>query len=235
MAMGMIYYGAPRRLITELHNAFKVETFVETGTFRGQTTEWASGIFSKVYSVEAQPEIYAQTTARLSARTNITIRNTDTRSFLRELVPTLKGPAVFWLDAHWCGSAETHGSQDECPLTDELRFIGESPLAHFVFVDDARLFLSPPGAPHNYEIWPSIRELMSGPLLSDRRYFTVIRDDILMAVPSDHRRWLIEYVRAEDAARQSDELFEQGIRTARVGLKQAFWGARRKLRKLIRT
>jgi hypothetical protein len=71
-------------------------------------------------------------------------------------------PAVLWLDAHWC-CGETFGKAAECPLLEELRLIGDAGTATgrdvFVFVDDARMFLMPPKAPHDAAHWPGLAEV----------------------------------------------------------------------------
>jgi hypothetical protein len=231
--MGNVSFGAPRALVTRLQAQFDLEAFVETGTFRGDTTVWAAGVFPRVHTVEAQPEIFRQTALRLAAFPNVQPRNTDTRTFLHELIPQLTRPALFWLDAHWCGSPQTHGAADECPLMGELREIAASPISHFVLVDDARLFLAPPAAPHDPSAWPSLRELMQGPCFGESRYYSLVRNDNFIAVPAAQRAWLIDDTRAEDLERQTDGLLTDGLTMTRTGLQKTWWGARRTLKRML--
>jgi hypothetical protein len=141
---------------------------------------------------------------------------------------------VFWLDAHWCGSTETHGATDECPILQELAIIAASPHAHFIFIDDARLFLSPPAAPHDYRAWPTIRDLMHAPCACEERYHTVIADDIIMTVPTEAGEWLVEYIRGLAFERQHTRLLEEGAVLATRGVRSMYWGLRQKAAKNLR-
>jgi hypothetical protein len=226
--MGVVHHGAPTRFIEELHRRFAPEAFVETGTFRGDTTEWASRVFAKVHSVEAHEGIYREAAVRLKGLPNVHAEHADTRSFLTRVVPSLKGPAVFWLDAHWCASGTTYGASDECPVLDELAIIAQSPIDHFILIDDARLFLSPPGAPHDARAWPTIRDLMRAPAIRDDRYFTLVADDVVITVPVSARDWLVEYCRDEERRRES-RMLELGADLAAKGLRQMYFGLKKRV------
>ena len=113
----------------------------------------------------------------------------DSREGLRRIVPQLDGPALFWLDAHWCGTDETMtaGAEDQCPLIDELSIINASPYEHVILVDDARFFLAPPPPPNELRMWPdaaaTIEALKAG---RTDRYVGVI-DDVFIRVPMSMR------------------------------------------------
>jgi len=231
--MGAVYAGAPRELMAALAREFHVQTFVETGTFRGETTAWAAGLFPEVFSVEAQAELFRDTSEKLHRLTNVVLRNSDTRTFLSELVPALAGPALFWLDAHWCGSEWTHGAADECPLLRELEIIARSPHAHYVLIDDARLFLAPPGPPHDSHAWPTLREVMSSPVIANPQSYTVVFDDVIATVPLAARDWLAAYLLGEVHRRNNDQLLESGVKLSLQGLRQVGSGLRRRVRKLL--
>ncbi len=59
--MGSVFPGVPPLLARAIRETFAVRTFVETGTFRGDTARWATGVFDEVFSVEASTAIYLQT------------------------------------------------------------------------------------------------------------------------------------------------------------------------------
>ena len=44
---------------------------------------------------------------------------------LRKILPTVRRPMLYWLDAHWTGEQGTAGEDEQCPLLDELRTINE--------------------------------------------------------------------------------------------------------------
>jgi hypothetical protein len=66
---------------------------------------------------------------------------------------------MFWLNGHWSGG-QTYGENDECPLIEEIGEINMSTDTHFLFIDAARLFTSPPPLPHHIERWPSIDKVI---------------------------------------------------------------------------
>ena len=156
--MGCVRFGIPREQVIWLKDHFHLHSFVETGTNQAETSLWASNHFDRVVTIEAHEPLYRSAVERHSHVGNIEFVLGDSRDCLKSLLPTLTVPALFWLDAHWCGS-ETHGRSHECPVIDELRMINESSVDHFILIDDARLFLAPPPAPHNADHWPSIREI----------------------------------------------------------------------------
>jgi hypothetical protein len=106
----------------------------------------------------------------------------DSRTILKSILPKLDKPAIFWLDGHWCGG-ETYGFQDQCPLIEEIRIINKSKHAHFLFIDDARLFLSPPPLPNKIDQWPNIKEVMNCMTSGVHNYFITVFDDVLIATP----------------------------------------------------
>ena len=56
-------------------------------------------------------------------------------------------PALFWLDAHWCGSADTAGEGAVSPLSGELASIGSLHPQSVILIDDARAYLCAPPPP----------------------------------------------------------------------------------------
>jgi hypothetical protein len=167
--------GPPWELIGLARDGFGARTFIETGTHEGDTAERAAESFPTVHTIEASPEFHQRAAARLAAHGNVRAQLGDTRTVLAAVLAELGekkdagrgaetgGPAVLWLDAHWC-CGETFGQAAECPLLDELRLVGEASREtgrdFFVFVDDARMFLMPPKAPHDAAHWPGLAEVV---------------------------------------------------------------------------
>ena len=231
--MGLVSHGAPRDLILALRNQFALKVFVETGTFRGETAEWASLEFEKVYSVEANLQIYDSTRAKLGGIPNLTLAHGESPTFLHALLGELVAPMVVWLDAHWCASAETFGQENECPLLAELDALSESKCENFVLIDDARLFLAPPPAPHDYTKWPSLEEVMQSTFVARRRPHFVVVDDVILMAPLHARSWIADYLRAAET-RRGEQMLSSGANMAAAGIKRIYWGARRKARDLFR-
>jgi hypothetical protein len=179
--MGIVRMGVPEDIALFVIDKFKVGTFVETGTFQGDTAVWASKHFKNVKTVEFSEEIYKNTKATHGAIPNIEFIFGDSRSELKKLSATLKDPALFWLDAHWCG-VNSYGKEDQCPLIDELSLLIGSGVPHFILIDDARLFEAPPPLPNSVKYYPDLAEIITELHRNNERY-TCIFEDAILSVP----------------------------------------------------
>jgi hypothetical protein len=184
--VGAIDFGIPRSFATLLKSKLGLANFVETGTFKGDTAAWAAAEFARVWTIEADPALAQAARTRFADRPGVTVIAGDSASALEALVPTLPGPALFWLDAHWCGTdpTETAGATDQCPLLKELAAIARSPYEHAILVDDARYFLAPPPSPNRPEQWPDAAATLAA-LIDGRadRYAGVV-DDVFFRAPA---------------------------------------------------
>jgi hypothetical protein len=197
--------GPPAPLVLALKQECGIEQFVETGTYRGDTTAWAADNFSRVATVELAAAFHAHAVERFAARSNVAVLHGDSPTVLRQLVPSMTTPTIFWLDAHWCGADSA--AQSECPVLGEIDVIDSSPLPHIVLVDDARLFCAPPPRPHRAELWPDLATLVARLHRGGSRYVAQF-DDIFVAVPIERRTFLVGWLqdlatrrRAESAKR----------------------------------
>ncbi|MDP7151624.1 MAG: hypothetical protein QGI08_05535 [Paracoccaceae bacterium] len=128
--------------------------WVETGTFRGTTTEFLAANYKFVYSIEPEPSLFAKA-QRKFANANVELINDVSENALKDLLPRLNGDVNFWLDGHYSAGVTFKG-QKECPVEDELMAI-ETNLANFekvvVLIDDVRCFYP---AEENDGSYPSI-------------------------------------------------------------------------------
>jgi len=67
-------------------------------------------------------------------------------------------------------------------VLDEIDIINQFRNDSFIFIDDARLFLSPPPQPHRADQWPDITAVLSALNAGESRYIVVI-EDVIIAVP----------------------------------------------------
>lgn len=120
------------------------KVFVETGTARGEGLQVAldSGKFQKLYSIEANAQVFEAACTRFAAHANVEILYGDGAQVLPQLLGIIKEPAVFWLDSHWStGEAPLQEGFNPCPVLAELRAIGEHPIGeHVILIDDVRYF-----------------------------------------------------------------------------------------------
>ncbi len=98
--MGSIHLSPLADLARELARAAGLRDFVETGTYVGQALPWASRTFERVWTVELNPRFQAQAKANNAGLKNVAFLLGDSTSELPKIMNELKGPALFWLDAH---------------------------------------------------------------------------------------------------------------------------------------
>lgn len=182
--------GPPETLVLAIRERLRIQNFVETGTYRGDTAAWASRHFPHVFTIELSPVFYAEAQTRFHVQPNVRVLNGDSSTMTREVLNGLAQPALFWLDAHWSG-LDTAGREIECPVMAEIALINNSPLAHVVLIDDARLFCSPPPPPHRADLWPDLASMMAALSQEGRRY-VVLTEDVFIAVPCSEQGWLMK-------------------------------------------
>lgn len=188
--MGIISFSIPQPLVNALVANVNVPNFVETGTFKGDTSVWASNNFDKVYTIEISPELSDEASKRPDARPNIKFIVGDSKTEMPKLMKELVGPALFWLDGHWCMNAG--GKDHEYPLLEELSAITQKQDS-IILIDDARCFLGPLPPPHRAEDWPLIDEVFAFIKLNFPGHTTTIIDDVIVSVPPEIKQNLENY------------------------------------------
>ncbi|ADE40199.1 O-methyltransferase [Candidatus Puniceispirillum marinum] len=129
-----------RRLLMRhaIHNA----TFVETGTFLGNTTVFLASFSAKTYTIEPEEKLYEMARQRFANSPKIDALKGTSEERFPELLPLLSGDINFWLDGHYSGGITFKGDS-ECPVASELEQI-EKNLVRFdkvsVLIDDVRCF-----------------------------------------------------------------------------------------------
>ena len=192
--MGIIRMGIPEEVTLFLKENFKSDVFIETGTYYGNTTLWASKHFKNVHTIEFSKEIYDITSKKYAYINNINFHFGDTRALLPEILNGLDQDSkiILWLDAHW-SSGETYGEHDNCPLIKELEILIQSKHDMCILIDDARLFLAPPPLPNNYKQYPGIQDIAK---LYDDDTFITVYEDVIIVVPSSLKPLFQEYLQS---------------------------------------
>ena len=191
--MGIKQMGPPLSFMVTLQQKFNIKYFVETKTFKGNTAFWASKHFETVFTIENSEKIYKRTKSKFLGVENISFLFGNSRNKLVDVIDQVSDSAIIWLDSHWSGG-ETYGANDQCPLLEELEIINNSHLRHFIFIDDARLFESPPPPPHDLKYWPDLVSVINK-LQSIPDSFVVILEDVIICVPNFSRDELVKYCR----------------------------------------
>ena len=206
--MGAIRFGVPKELVLWLREAFQISDFVETGTNRAETAVWASAHFERVFTIEADGALHERAVETFGHHKNIRFLRGDSRAHIQSVLTSLTEPAIFWLDAHWCGE-DTFGKAEECPVVGELELLNTSEVDHLVLIDDARLFLAPPPAPHEASHWPDIATICGLLAPRARSRYVVVHDDVVVAVPDAAKPLLREFLRREPTRVQAPDMTVQ--------------------------
>ena len=240
--MGIVRMGPPTELVLQLKHEYGLSTFIETGTYYGNTAVWAASHFDNVITIEYSKAIYDQAVARHGGIDNINFIFGDSRSVLKTIVPQLTATVVFWLDSHWCGK-QAYGENDQCPLLEEIDEINKSTITHFALIDDARLFTSPPPLPNRLEQWPSIDEVVQALQSREDKYYIVIFEDVIIAVPQYAEETVANYCQkantkawkeyGEHLERAKESEIKQGYRLIGQGIKLVGRGMRTQLRRMV--
>jgi len=114
--------------LTYLKKTYDINTAIETGTFKGNTTVFLSLLFDDVYTIEIVESTYKTTTSKLKDYPNVQCFLGSSEVVLVDLLPKIKGQrALFYLDAHW---------EDHWPLREELKEISKTHHDNCVIVID---------------------------------------------------------------------------------------------------
>lgn len=123
-------------------NGLPNATWVETGTFMGDTAAFLAQHANMVYTIEPDNSLYDKARLRFILDPKIKPIYGTSEEIFPSLLPTLKGPINFWLDGHFSGGF-THKGPTDCPIRDEL-FSIEKNISHFekavILIDDVRCF-----------------------------------------------------------------------------------------------
>ena len=145
---------------------------VESGTFMGDMIDAQLPNFDVIHSIELSDELYQQAVQKYAGNAKVILHNGDSGEKLKEIVPSLKQAALFWLDGHYSGGITAKGEKI-CPVYAELDAIFSSDFPHLVLIDDARLFVGK-------DDYPTIEELKAYVKQSGRTHAFEQEDDTLI-------------------------------------------------------
>jgi hypothetical protein len=165
-----------RRRIIRVAREHQCETFVETGTFYGQTLDAVHCVFSRSFSCELSARLFELNFMAFRDTEDVRVLFGDSADVLRQILPNCSGRILFWLDGHYSGGETAIGSCI-CPALMELDAIKmDARRDHCILIDDARLFTGSAGYPSMAEVLSKLREINSS-------YVIELDGDCLTAVP----------------------------------------------------
>ena len=141
---------------------YKIKNFVETGTGIAEVVRAVHDVDSSltIHTIEVVPEIYDQNKIKFSYLKSVNWHLGQSAEVLGEVVPTLEGNTLFWMDAHFPGAdfgLSSYGDEKDMdkrlPLKRELESIVQSrDVSHDVFViDDLRIYEDGPFETGNWD------------------------------------------------------------------------------------
>lgn len=160
--------------IEEYKERYRCRILVETGTYRGDMIYAEKDHFKKIYSIELDKTLFEKAVKKFKKHPHITILWGDSGEVLKNVVPLLEEPALFWLDGHYSGGITAKGDK-ECPIFEELETIFASQHHHVILIDDARCF----NGTHDY---PTIAELTDYVQQHKPGYTIEVKDDFIRLI-----------------------------------------------------
>jgi hypothetical protein len=171
----------PVQLARSLRDRLSLDRAIETGTYKGDGLRELASLFPEAISIEISKPLAAAARGSLARVSNAKVIDGNSREELPRLVDPAH-PTLYWLDGHYSGFS-TGGQEDECPVLGELVATAAGHPDDCILIDDARLFLATPPAPHDPAMWPTFAQIFET-LRADRptHYITMLHD-IVIAIP----------------------------------------------------
>jgi hypothetical protein len=139
---------------------YSLRALVETGTQYGDTPWFFRDEMEEIWTVELSPDLAHLARRRFARFPSINVVEGDSAVKLREIVPKLRHPVLFWLDGHYSAGVTARGSSD-CPIYEELRCVFENCTQRWVvLIDDARCF----GSEKDYPDLPELAKFVESAL-----------------------------------------------------------------------
>lgn len=176
--------GLNRELALQLRDKYNLETFLETGTYRGESCLWAAENFEHVISIEKDQGRYRKVMGMTYKLENVKLLLGDSREMLFTALRDVRTPALIYLDAHLFGFTKNGWSNnDQCPLKEELLAVRQIRIGHVVIIDDANWFIDKPEFDHDPKQFIRIDEINT--ILRDHEVSKVEGWNSLLCLPKN--------------------------------------------------
>lgn len=145
-------YSVKRKIIKEYAKLFSCKTFIESGTYFGDTLLIVRNNFKEIFSIELDTTLYEKAKNRFMRFPNIKILQGDSSIVLPKILPDISERCLFWLDGHYSAGITAKGNT-ECPIISELEAIyNHRSNDDVILIDDARLYVGKLNWPHIEEL-----------------------------------------------------------------------------------
>lgn len=162
-------------------------SFIETGTYLGNTTHAMRTVFDRVISIELSDELHAAALERFKGDLGVRLLRGDSAKMIVEaLTCTNNTRPMIWLDAHWSGG-NTAKAGANTPIMAELKGIQEAGVTDAVIlIDDVRYFWNVrPGFNVHDSIggYPEIERLVDELIRINPDFEIFVNADVMFAIP----------------------------------------------------
>ncbi len=157
-----------------------IRSFVETGTYLGNTIASIVPHVDAVTSIEIDANHASKAQERFADDDRVTIVHGDSAAILPDILFRINTPTLFWLDGHFSGSVAS-GNPKKSPIMTELNCIlNHHVKEHIILVDDARCFIGRRG-------YPTIRQVVAKVKGAAPMYQCSVHADIIRIYRSEFR------------------------------------------------
>ena len=129
-----------QRCVLAYRRRFSLEIMIETGTYQGEMVRATRSAFECIYSIEPSGELHRRARQRLGRFPHIRLLLGDSAIVLRDLLPRIERPCLFWLDAHYSGGVTARGSHETQVMAELECIVAHPVIEHVILIDDARCF-----------------------------------------------------------------------------------------------
>lgn len=193
--MGAINFTINKDLVVELKKFLKLDLFVETGTYKGDTLNLVKDLFGTLYSCEIDEKYFQALEGNFKNFEKIKIFNSTSPLFLSNVKPMYENSsALFWLDAHFMSESQADVDLNKCPLMDELSVIQKINDDSVILVDDARYLTSPPPYPNDFKNWPDFTSVVRRLFALSEKHDLVVFNDVLVLFPRKIKNELFQFM-----------------------------------------
>lgn len=192
--------------LSMLDDAFNPERFIETGTYKGDTTSKAARFFY-VETIELSKELFEKAKKRFAKNKKVKLHQGDSAQLLENILKSANhAKTIIFLDAHFSMNDTAKGPENT-PLITELQAIKKSGLTDaIIIIDDIRMFDSHSAPMKNTfaEGYPTLNEIVEKILTINASYQCAVLYDTLLAFPASEKITVSPTVKAITMSRLYD-------------------------------
>jgi hypothetical protein len=180
-----------RSLVRSISKHFVLRSFIETGTFVGDTIASLQQDFDKLISIELSEELYNKSRLRLGAFPNVELIRGDSAGRLAQALNQCNGGnSLVWLDAHYSGGVTAKGNENT-PIIQEIDSVTRCGTGlDVILIDDLRLFWDVKDGFLQHESvggYPPASAIVEQLNRQEDRYDCFVLLDALLAIPRAYR------------------------------------------------